>query len=64
MLRKGMILCKIDTMRDLIMDAIGALIVSVIGYLHMVHRKDEESAFWHLHSEFIDANPEIFDKEP
>lgn len=54
----------IDTMRDLITDAIGALIVSVIGYFHMTHRKDEDSAFWMLHKSFIDANPDMFDKEP
>jgi len=52
----------IDTMRDLIMDTIGALFVSVIGYLHITHRKDDDSAFWSLQKKFIETNPELFDK--
>lgn len=52
----------IDTMRDLIVDAIGALIVSVIGYFHMKNHRDEDTVFWTLHNQFLDANPELFKK--
>ena len=52
----------IDTMRDLIMDATGALIVSVVGYFHMTRRKDGDSAFWALPKSFIESNPDLFDK--
>jgi hypothetical protein len=51
----------IDTMRDLIVDAVGALIVSVTGYIHMTHRKDEDSAFWAMQKQFVEANPDLFD---
>ncbi len=52
----------IDTMRDLIVDAIGALIVSVTGYIHMTHRKDANSVFWAMQKEFVETNPDLFDK--
>lgn len=52
----------IDTMRDLIVDAIGALIVSVTGYIHMTHRKDADSAFWAIQKEFVETNPNLFEK--
>jgi hypothetical protein len=52
----------IDTMRDLIMDAAGAFIVSMIGYLHITNRKHGDSAFWALHNKFIEENPDLFDK--
>ncbi|MCB5270585.1 MAG: hypothetical protein LHW56_01935 [Candidatus Cloacimonetes bacterium] len=52
----------IDTMRDLIVDAIGALIVSVTGYIHMTLRKDANSAFWAMQKEFVETNPDLFDK--
>lgn len=49
-----------DTMSDLIVDAIGAYIVSLIGYFHLKRKKDEDSAFWALHKQFLDDNPELF----
>ncbi len=52
----------IDTMRDLIVNTLGALLVSVIGYFHIKHRKDGDSAFWGFHRKFVKANPELFDK--
>lgn len=51
----------IDTMRDLIVDAIGALIVSVTGYIHMTHRKDADSTFWAMQKEFVETNPDLFE---
>ncbi|MCB5252518.1 MAG: hypothetical protein RBR69_09035 [Candidatus Cloacimonadaceae bacterium] len=52
----------IDTMRDLIVDAIGALLVSVVGFIHMTVRKNKDSTFWSLHKQFIEENPDLFDK--
>lgn len=49
-----------DTMKDLIVDTIGALVVSVIGYYHLKKRNDDDSAFWSLHKQFIKDNPELF----
>ena len=49
-----------DTMSDLIVDAIGAYIVSLIGYFHLKRKKDEDSAFWALHKQFLEDNPELF----
>ena len=49
-----------DTMKDLIVDTIGTLAVSLIGYFHLKRKKDEDSAFWSLHKQFIKDNPELF----
>ena len=49
-----------DTMKDLIVDTIGALVVSLIGYFHLKRKKDEDSAFWSLHRQFMKDNPELF----
>ncbi|HNS85234.1 MAG TPA: hypothetical protein PKI18_07700 [Candidatus Cloacimonas sp.] len=49
-----------DTMKDLIIDAISAYVVSLIGYFHLKRKKDEDSAFWGLHKQFIKDNPELF----
>ncbi len=51
----------IDTMRDLVVDAVGALLVSVVGYFHMTHRKDADATFWAPHKQFVEANPDLFD---
>ena len=51
----------LDTVRDLIVDAIGALIVSVAGYFHMTRRKDGDAAFWMFHKKFVEENPELFE---
>jgi hypothetical protein len=47
-------------MKDLIVDTIGALVVSLIGYFHLKRKKDEDSAFWSLHRQFMKDNPELF----
>ncbi|MEN6446035.1 MAG: hypothetical protein ABFC98_08360 [Candidatus Cloacimonas sp.] len=52
-----------DTMKDLIVDTIGALVVSVIGYYHLKKRNEDDSAFWSLHKQFIKDNPELFGVE-
>lgn len=52
----------IDTMRDLIVNTVGALLVSVVGYIHLTHRKDKNSTFWAPHKQFIAENPDLFDK--
>ncbi len=53
----------IDTMKDLIVDGIGALVVSVIGYFHIKRKRDKDSTFWALHEQFMDENPEIFGED-
>lgn len=50
----------IDTMRDLIIDAIGALLVSVVGYIHLTVRTSKDSTFWAPHKQFIEKNPDLF----
>lgn len=52
----------IDTMRDLIVDAIGAFIVSAIGYNYM-KRKDKDSVFIRLKDQFVEENPDLFEEE-
>lgn len=51
----------LDTMRDLIVDAIGAFIVSLIGYLHLTCKNTKDSTFWRLHRRFIEENPDLFE---
>ncbi|MDI3504196.1 MAG: hypothetical protein PWP64_1132 [Candidatus Cloacimonadota bacterium] len=50
-----------DTMQDLIVTAIGALFVSVLGYIHMKRNQPIDSAFWKLREQFISENPELFE---
>lgn len=50
-----------DTMQDLIVDAIGALFVSLLGYIHIKRKQPPNSAFWKLHKQFISENPELFE---
>ncbi|HNX01407.1 MAG TPA: hypothetical protein PLE74_11190 [Candidatus Cloacimonadota bacterium] len=52
----------IDTMQDLMVDAIGALFVSIVGFVHLKFRKPDDSTFWKLHQQFISENPELFRK--
>ncbi|PIN79673.1 hypothetical protein COV16_02870 [Candidatus Woesearchaeota archaeon CG10_big_fil_rev_8_21_14_0_10_34_8] len=48
-----------DTMLDLIVDSISALIVSVAGYFY-VKRKKSSLFFRHLVERFVKANPKLF----
>jgi len=51
-----------DTMLDLIVDAVGALTVSIAGYFHAKRKQGDDSALWKLHQQFIEENPELFKK--
>ncbi len=51
-----------DTMLDLIVDAIGALAVSIAGFFHAKRRQKDDSAMWRLHQQFIEENPGLFEK--
>ena len=51
----------LDTMQDLIVDAIGAFIVSLIGYLHLKRTDSKKSRFWRMHQQFIEENPKLFE---
>lgn len=49
----------VDTMVDLIVDAVGALVISILGYIYL--RRGQRDSFlerWIL--AFIDANPRLF----
>ncbi len=50
----------VDTMRDLILDTIGALYASVVGYLYLIRKTP--SFFERLLSEFEDKNKHLFIK--
>lgn len=51
----------IDTMRDLIVDSIGALLVSVIAYYYSKKKMVKESTFWKMKDQFVEDNPDLFD---
>jgi len=51
----------IDTMRDLIVDSLGALFVSISAYFYTKKKMLNESKFWKLKEQFIDENPDLFD---
>ena len=53
----------LDTMRDFIVNTIGALIVSVIGYYYSKKKLVKDNAFWMLKDQFIEENPELFKKK-
>lgn len=48
-----------DTMWDLIVDAVGALVVSVLGWWYL-HRSDRRSFLERWISKFIERNPQLF----
>ncbi len=50
----------IDTMRDLIVNSLGALVVSVAGYLYLKTHPRPDNAFGRLKDTFIRANPGLF----
>ena len=50
----------IDTMRDFIVNTIGALIVSIIGYYYSKRKLVKDVTFWKLKDQFIEENPELF----
>ncbi len=52
----------IDTMKDLIVNTVGALFVSIIGYLYCRNRMKKDSTFGRLKDEFIQENPKLFKK--
>lgn len=47
-----------DTMWDLIVDAVGALLIAAAGYYHMRHRIRSFVEYWI--EEFIQGNPKLF----
>jgi len=48
----------VDTMWDLIVDAIGAIVIAAAGYVYM--KRGNESFIDRLVDKFIDANPRLF----
>jgi len=51
----------LDTMEDLIVNAIGAFVVSVVGYIHLKRKGGQNNVFWKAKDQFIDDNPEFFE---
>lgn len=47
-----------DTMWDLIVDSLGALVISALGWWHMKHRRRSFIEDWIL--KFIESNPRLF----
>ena len=52
----------IDTMKDLIIDSVGALFVSITGYIFCKKTKDDNLSFWKIRKQFIDSNPDLFEE--
>ena len=51
-----------DTMTDLIVDALGALVISVAGYCYV--RGHAERFLFHAIRRFVEANPRLFEPRP
>ena len=51
-----------DTMKDIVVDAIGALVVAVIGYYYCRKNMVKDNTFWRLKDQFIQENPNLFKK--
>ncbi len=50
-----------DTMWDLIVDAIGALVIAVLGYSYIKNTRDESFLERWIHA-FVKNNPQLFDR--
>ena len=50
----------LDTMEDLIVDALGAFLVSGICYYYLTTIKERGNNFFHMRDVFIEENPELF----
>lgn len=53
----------IDTMRDLLVNFIGAFFVSVIGYYYSKRKFSSDSAFAKIKDQFIEQNPNLFSEK-
>lgn len=53
----------IDTMRDFIVNTIGALFVSILGYYYSKKKMGSESTFVKLKDQFINENPNLFENK-
>jgi len=53
----------VDTMKDLIVDALGAFIVAIIGYYYCRKKMVKDNAFWRLKDQFFNHNPDVFKNE-
>ena len=53
----------LDTMRDFIVNSIGALTVSIIGYCYSKRKMKNDNAFWKLKDQFVNENPDLFNKD-
>ena len=51
----------LDTMKDLIVDAVGALFVAIMGYFYCKRQEKQDSTFWKVKQHFIEDNPDLFD---
>lgn len=52
----------LDTMKDFIVNTIGAAFVSIIGYYYSKNQMKKNKTFGKLKDEFIETNPDLFDK--
>ncbi|HCX73050.1 MAG TPA: hypothetical protein DHM37_04960 [Candidatus Cloacimonas sp.] len=50
----------IDTMRDLIVNAISACFISIIGFFYSKKKLKKDSSFAKLTEEFVENNPKLF----
>ena len=50
----------LDTMKDIIVNSIGALFVSIMGYFYCKKNMIKEHTFWKLKDQFIKENPDLF----
>jgi hypothetical protein len=53
----------IDTMKDLMENTLGALVVSFIGYFYLKKRMINNNLFWKIKEQFIEENPKLFNNE-
>ena len=51
-----------DSMIDFIANTLGALLVSLVGYIYCKKRIVKDNAFWRLKDQFIEHNPGLFEK--
>lgn len=52
-----------DTMRDIVVDAVGALIFAIVTYRHLKIDKKKINAAWNIKDQFIEENDNLFKTE-
>lgn len=52
----------LDTMRDIIVDAVGALIFAIVSYRYVKLKRKQTNTVWKIKDEFMEENSDLFEE--